>query len=193
MGDIITALQNTPVPTILVVGGIVFLFLAVVGQFAGKIQVDPKRQKLAGIIGALLLLSGVALYVVPVSPSVEISTSEAMVKITSHSNRSTVPRVVDIKGQHADVPEGVDIWLYVYAPGIQRYFLDPVTTFTDGTWEAKGVTVGSTDPSDVGAAFRIGVLLANQKTSEQIWEKPDDLGSLPSGTEKRDEIVVYRE
>ncbi len=74
MGDIITALKDTPIPTILVVGGIVFLFLAIVGQFVGQIHVPPERQKWAGIVGALLLFAGIALYVAPVSPLVPTPT-----------------------------------------------------------------------------------------------------------------------
>ena len=93
MGDIITTLQNTPVPTILVVGGIVFLFLAVVGQFAGKIDVPPKRQKWAGIIGALLLFSGVALYVVPPVPPT-IPTPTPVPSVTPSTSTPTATLVV---------------------------------------------------------------------------------------------------
>lgn len=68
MKEIITAIQATPMPTIMVVGGIVFLILAVAGGIAGKIEVSPERQKWAGIIGVVLLFSGIALYVIPPSP-----------------------------------------------------------------------------------------------------------------------------
>ena len=79
MDDIITALQNTPVPTILIVGGLVFLFLAIVGQFVGEINVPKERQKWAGLIGTLLLVSGVVLYAAPVPPSVLTPTTGAAV------------------------------------------------------------------------------------------------------------------
>lgn len=62
MGDILRLL-DTPLPTILVIGGIVFVFLGVVGQFVGQIQVPRERQKLAGGIGVALLLCGIALHV----------------------------------------------------------------------------------------------------------------------------------
>jgi hypothetical protein len=51
--DIFEALQNTPIPTILVVAGIAFLLLSVAGQLAGRIAVPPERQRHATIIGGL--------------------------------------------------------------------------------------------------------------------------------------------
>ncbi len=68
MQGIITALKDTPIPTILVVGGIAFLLLAVAGQVAGKIEVPPARQKWAGLAGTLLLMAGVTLHLIPTLP-----------------------------------------------------------------------------------------------------------------------------
>ena len=52
----------------------VFLFLAVVGQFVGEIKVPKERQVWAGLIGVLLLFTGIALYVIPASLSVATPT-----------------------------------------------------------------------------------------------------------------------
>ena len=65
MDSIINALKETPLPTILVVAGIFFLLLSVVNQFMGKINIAPDKQKLAGILGALLLIFGIVLQVIP--------------------------------------------------------------------------------------------------------------------------------
>jgi hypothetical protein len=62
---IIAALKETPIPTILVVSGIVFLLLSIAGQLVGRIVVPPERQREAAIIGGLLLVVGVALNVAP--------------------------------------------------------------------------------------------------------------------------------
>ena len=65
MDVFIEALQKTPIPTILVVAGIVFLLLSIAGQLAGRITVPPERQRQAAIIGGLLLVVGVALHIAP--------------------------------------------------------------------------------------------------------------------------------
>jgi hypothetical protein len=51
------ALQNTPVPNLLVIAGFIFLLLAFVGKIGAIVTLPEKRQKLAGSIGFLLLLT----------------------------------------------------------------------------------------------------------------------------------------
>lgn len=65
MESVLAALKDTPIPTIMVVSGIVFLLLSIAGQLAGRIAVAPERQRWAAIIGGGLLAIGVALHVVP--------------------------------------------------------------------------------------------------------------------------------
>jgi hypothetical protein len=65
MESIIGALKDTPIPTILVIAGIVFLLLAIAGQLAGRIAVAPERQRWAALIGGGLLAIGLALHIVP--------------------------------------------------------------------------------------------------------------------------------
>ncbi len=76
MPDIVTSFQvlrNTPLPNILVIAGVILIFLAIVGQFVGQIQIEPDRQKWAGIVGIVFLFSGVGLYLVPNSGPPAIS------------------------------------------------------------------------------------------------------------------------
>jgi hypothetical protein len=65
MDGIITALKETPIPTILVIAGIAFLLLSIAGQLAGRIAVPPERQRWAAVVGSILLVAGVALYIIP--------------------------------------------------------------------------------------------------------------------------------
>jgi hypothetical protein len=65
MESVFGALKDTPIPTILVIAGIVFLLLAIAGQLAGRIVVAPERQRWAAVIGGVLLAAGIVLYVVP--------------------------------------------------------------------------------------------------------------------------------
>lgn len=67
MDELVSTLQKTPLPTILVVGGIIFLLLSISGGFAGKINILPNRQKMAGLIGGALLACGLTIYLIPIS------------------------------------------------------------------------------------------------------------------------------
>ena len=65
MNDLLGTLSHTPLPTILVVAGIVFWILAVAGSLAGKITVEPGKQKAAGLVGTAFILLGLILFFVP--------------------------------------------------------------------------------------------------------------------------------
>jgi hypothetical protein len=79
----ISTLQKTPLPTILILAGIFFLILSVSGDIAGKIRVPQDRQKIAGIIGFILLLIGISLNIPaqnsnsPPPPEVKANTQNA--------------------------------------------------------------------------------------------------------------------
>lgn len=63
-------LKDTPVPTILVVAGVGFIFLAVAGGITGRISVQPNRQKISFAVGAVLLVMGIIIYLSPASAPV---------------------------------------------------------------------------------------------------------------------------
>jgi len=65
MDALIRLFTETPLPRFLIVAGILFLLLFVLGKLGAKIVVDPRRQKYAGIIGAILLFAGVVLDINP--------------------------------------------------------------------------------------------------------------------------------
>jgi hypothetical protein len=68
--SLLTLLVDTPIPTVLVVSGVIFLFLALAGQIAGKLELPPTRQKWAAVAGAVFLGAGILLYLAPGLPSV---------------------------------------------------------------------------------------------------------------------------
>jgi hypothetical protein len=59
----IEALSGTPMPTILVIAGLFFIFLAIAGGVSGKIQVPPNRQKQSAITGGVLIAIGLLIYI----------------------------------------------------------------------------------------------------------------------------------
>lgn len=65
MESVLAALKDTPIPTILVLAGIVFLLLSIAGQLAGRIAVAPERQRWAAVVGGVLLAAGIVLHVLP--------------------------------------------------------------------------------------------------------------------------------
>jgi len=65
MDDLFGAIHDTPLPTVLVVAGVIFWVLAVAGSIAGKVRVEPGRQRAAAVVGSVLIALGLVLYVVP--------------------------------------------------------------------------------------------------------------------------------
>jgi hypothetical protein len=65
MESVFTALKDTPLPTILVIAGLVFLLLSMAGQLIGHITVPPERQRWAAVTGGMLLIMGIGLHVIP--------------------------------------------------------------------------------------------------------------------------------
>jgi hypothetical protein len=94
MEELITGLLSAPVSTVLVVGGIILLCLAVVSQFVAGITVLPERQKWAGIIGAILVFSGVVIYVanllIQPPPTPTPTTTEPVVSVDTVTPTSTL-------------------------------------------------------------------------------------------------------
>ncbi|MEA3385223.1 MAG: Ig-like domain-containing protein [Thermodesulfobacteriota bacterium] len=117
MIDFITKLTNTPLSTILVVAGIFFLFLAIGGQFAAKIITDRVQRKYAGVLGTILLLSGLTLYLLPgiLTPSPEPSS----LKIND------LPRVISTTPQNED--QNVD-------PSLKKISVTFNRQMMDGSW-----------------------------------------------------------
>jgi hypothetical protein len=66
VNDLLSTLSHTPLSTLLIVGGIGFWVLAVAGSLAGKITVEPGKQKTAGLVGTALIALGLVLVFVPV-------------------------------------------------------------------------------------------------------------------------------
>jgi len=94
--EFLTALKETPLPTILVIGGIIFLFLGIATiKKPIVIDVTPASRKIALIVGILLIGGGVLLMLQP-NPedetAVETPTPTVAVTDTLMAQNSTVER-----------------------------------------------------------------------------------------------------
>jgi len=59
--EALSSLANTPLPTILVVAGVIFVFIALGGQFGAQVVTDRIKPANALIAGALFMAVGIAL------------------------------------------------------------------------------------------------------------------------------------
>jgi len=62
VSDLLNALSHTPLPTILVLAGILFWVLAVAGSLAGKIEIEKSKQLTAAIVGTAFISLGLILF-----------------------------------------------------------------------------------------------------------------------------------
>ena len=65
MIELVESLSETPLPTILVVAGLLFLFVGFGGGFKANVVTDKVNLKMATISGSVLLLLGVFIYITP--------------------------------------------------------------------------------------------------------------------------------
>ena len=83
--EVVETIVKSPFPTILGIGGVIFLFLALIGRVGGKVIIDipPDRQKGFAITGIALLLAGAFLYVLPflIAPKPPIPTPTAVAQV----------------------------------------------------------------------------------------------------------------
>jgi len=87
--DIITsiaALQDTPLPTILVIIGSIFLLLSFAGGVVGKISIPQNRQKFSGVIGGVMMILGIVIYLAPAAETAPESSKEM---VTSQPDQRT--------------------------------------------------------------------------------------------------------
>lgn len=111
--------------------------------------------------------------------------------ITSPKNGDDVDNVIDIQGTFTNAPPNVEIWLYVYATDIKKYYFSQVDLLDNSQWKAKAVTIG--DPNEHGTRFKVGIIALNLQDSNALRQSPDRLDSIPSAAEiLTKEIILYR-
>src|ERR1700739_2690203 len=74
MTEIVTHLIDQPIPTLIALAGLFFLFIAAVGKISGKIEPDARGRILCGVLGFILLPAGLLMHV-----SKEASTTNPIV------------------------------------------------------------------------------------------------------------------
>ncbi|WP_157654257.1 hypothetical protein [Burkholderia ubonensis] len=62
MGEIVKDVVNAPLATIFVIAGMIFLFVAAVGNISGKVEPGSRGRIISGILGAAFVIVGIILY-----------------------------------------------------------------------------------------------------------------------------------
>ncbi len=70
MSDIITTIINAPIPTILIVVGAIFLYIAIGGRYKAAIVTGRINPKLAGILGSIFMIIGLVIHLITIFPHV---------------------------------------------------------------------------------------------------------------------------
>jgi photosystem II stability/assembly factor-like uncharacterized protein len=85
MDELIKAVLAAPVANLFIVGGLVFLGIAVVGQISGKIEPGKTGRIASGVLGAILLVVGLVIHLrpMPAPSSVPVSLEATPVSPTN--------------------------------------------------------------------------------------------------------------
>ena len=96
MIELIEKLSETPLPTILVIAGLLFLFIGLGGRFTANVVTDKVNVKLAAFVGAVLLLMGIIINIAPLaltkSPDDNTNSSDKEPPITGTEITPDIPK-----------------------------------------------------------------------------------------------------
>ena len=168
--EIVEARQSTPIPTILVVAGIVFLLLSIASQLAGRIVVPPERQRQAAIIGGLLLVVGVALNIAPPQWLPPKPSNDSGVQ----PSRDTKP---SSSGENAEIrpPPGPGQEFPTKYPGVMA----SIARFgTSGAFIILEITVKNGTNKDVRVCGVSQLALLYDRNTGESWKPVNAGGSL---------------
>lgn len=63
--EVLQILQGTPLPNLFVIAGLLLVLLGFAGKIGAIIELPPRRQKIVGFLGFVLLIFGAGLFVIP--------------------------------------------------------------------------------------------------------------------------------
>ncbi len=112
MENIIRSFIEGPLPNVLVVSGVFFLFLSLVGRIGAKNAVDPRRPRyvgVLGVLGVLLLLVGLGLHLlglIPVDPQSPVTRPDKT-EINKNHIDDLKNKIVEIERQIHDLEEAL--------------------------------------------------------------------------------------
>ena len=89
----ITAIQKTPIPTVLIFAGLLFVLLGFTTKLGGIIEVSSEQKKLAIPVGLIILVVGLALTFMPFDRVQSPLSRELPPVISDRSIKSSLPTI----------------------------------------------------------------------------------------------------
>ena len=111
---------------------------------------------------------------------------------SSHDDGARTGQLTALAGSFANLPDGYDLWLYVYDADDNSYQLLLLPQSADGVW-SMDVEIGGKGNNFSGLSFGVGLLLADDDASASIIANDFELPVLPAGVEVLQEITLVRE
>lgn len=158
---VLLAFTDTPVPVLLVAGGIFFLFIGVGGQISGG--KENASRKVASIIGVLLLFTGIAMYAIPTvieSPETTLTISADTVSMGSQ----TLSTATAVKHHELNLRSacGTEYVILANVPIELRY----------GGWIARGMELAKNNAEHLSVKLTVdGQVVIGQKQSVRAADK----------------------
>ena len=94
MIELLKTLRDTPLPSLLVIGGLIFLLIPFIRGTKGTVEIETTNKGFATFLGAILLIGGVGLYIFPglfSTPTTDIATeTPSSIVVTATSNPVTL-------------------------------------------------------------------------------------------------------
>jgi hypothetical protein len=144
-----------------------------------------KKTKIELIVGiAAAVISAVALIVVALigkSSGAKPDPPKPSVNITSPAEGEEVTSVATARGTATVSPE-VELWVLLYAPGAEKYYIPiqhPIPTAKDNAWVAD-LSIGRSSGEDAGSKYEIWALLTSADGSGVIRNAVGENGESPS-------------
>lgn len=184
MEAIIKELSEISLSTLLVIGGFLLLFLAILEKFGAKIIVNPTKQKYAGVLGAILIFSGIALYLIRPELPAPLDCKRYGIRIVSPHQATYVGEKLTVSGTFRNRPIKMDAQLFVITNGRQYWPQDVVQFDSSNNRWSGNVYIGGETPQDVTVMVAIvgnsGRILCDhykkvEKEKKGLWVSLDKL------------------
>lgn len=127
---------------------------------------------------------------IPLPVAVQKTQEPIYIKITEPKEGQRIDRIIEIKGTSQNIPTSHNIWVYVFAAGINKYYPTKVIDIKEnGDWRVSNIYVGAKE--DYNIQFELGALVTDKEGSLYISQHNEgELSVLPPG--KRINVLVYR-